>query len=109
LGFLIWDFGLKRFEWRVTGLSISDQGLGISDWSDLRYALLVKPIKDSMAVRFEIITTETHGRSPAVVTIRRNSRLHLWLRRGKMARHAENEIIKKLFLVFRRRRFNNSV
>jgi len=32
-------------------------GLLISDWSDLRYALLVEPIKDSMAVRFEIITT----------------------------------------------------
>jgi hypothetical protein len=39
----------------------------------LCYALLVEPIEDSMAVRFEIITTETHGRSRKIILLRMDS------------------------------------
>ena len=52
--------------------------MGISDWSDLRNALLVEPIKDSMAVRVEIITTETHGRSRKMKLLGMDSIIDLW-------------------------------
>ena len=52
--------------------------MGISDWSDLRYAPLVEPLKDSMAVRFEIITTETHGRSRKIKLLGMDAIIDFW-------------------------------
>jgi hypothetical protein len=61
-------------------------------------ALLVEPIKDSMGVRLEMFTTERHQSSSDRAGLCRGTR-----------KITENEIIKKLFLVSRRRRTNISV